>query len=45
MPTKKTQKFEYKRDLNATPLPKDFIEQQRRASLKYTKKKQQMRGI
>jgi hypothetical protein len=25
MPTKKPQKYEYHRDVNATPLPKDFI--------------------
>jgi hypothetical protein len=36
MPTKK---YEYKRDLNATPLPKDIVADLRKTSLKYTKKK------
>jgi hypothetical protein len=35
MPTKK---FEYKRDVNCTPLPADFIAEQKKRSLKYTKK-------
>lgn len=39
MPTnkKKPQKYEYHRDVNCTPLPADFIAEQKRRSLKYTK--------
>jgi hypothetical protein len=36
MPTAK-KKSEYKRDLNATPLPKEILDTLRRNSLKYTK--------
>jgi hypothetical protein len=35
---KKPQKYEYHKDVNCTPLPKDYIADQRRRSLKYTKK-------
>jgi hypothetical protein len=30
-------KYEYHKDVNCTPLPKDFIADQKRRSLKYTK--------
>jgi hypothetical protein len=36
MPAKK---FEYKRDVNCTPLPKDIVKTLRDNALKYTKKK------
>jgi hypothetical protein len=38
-PTKKGKKFDYHRDVNATPLPKDIVKTLRDNALKYTKKK------
>jgi hypothetical protein len=37
-PIKKGKKFDYHRDVNATPLPKDIVKILRDNALKYTKK-------
>jgi hypothetical protein len=43
-PTKKGKKWDYHKDVNATPLPKDILKTLRDNALKYTKTKEKKKG-